>query len=193
MRTYLLLASCLAMFFTLPGYMEYCFIIDGKASRKIWGAYVISGEGDMNVLTRFFNSQRKAKYISQAGTREGKFEEAIDNDEMHEMCFKSQDGTEKIVSFEFSQDMQIEEQNLAAEDHFQPLDDEVASASKLLDTIYRNLHFYERRESVHRDLTERTCDYILWSVLIKIVVLCTLSLLQIYVLKNMFSSAKVSI
>ncbi|OMJ95954.1 hypothetical protein SteCoe_508 [Stentor coeruleus] len=193
MKTYLLLTSCLAMFFTLPGYMEYCFTIDGKASRKIWGAYVISGEGDMNVLTRFFNSQRKAKYTSQVNTREGKFEESIDKDETYEMCFKSQDGIEKIISFEFSQDMQIEEQSLAAEDHFQPLDDEIASSSQLLDTVYRNLHFYERRESAHRDLTERTCDYILLSVLIKIVVLCTLSLLQIYVLKNMFSSVKTSV
>lgn len=190
MKILLLISSCLGVFFMLPGYMEHCFSIEGKATRKIWAAYIVSGNGDMNVLTRFFNSQGKAKYLSPKNTREGKFETTLDIDEMHELCFKSLDNEEKTISFEFSQDEHIEQQSLAGEDQFQPLNDEVSIASKLLETIYRNLHFYERRERIHRDLTEKTCDNILWSVLIKVLVLCSLSFIQLYVLKRLINTNK---
>jgi hypothetical protein len=188
----LVLVSIASSLFTnLPGYTEYCFFIDGKAGQKIWGEYVISGEGDMNVLTRFFDSVKKPKYSSPKGTREGKFEFLLTNDEYHELCFKALDADVKVISFEFSQEDQVS--TLAAEDHFQPIEDEVKMTSRLLETVYRNLHFYERRERVHRDLTERTCDNILRSVLVKVVVLCGISLVQIYVLRGLFSSDKVRV
>ncbi|OMJ70424.1 hypothetical protein SteCoe_31610 [Stentor coeruleus] len=193
MKILLIISSCLGVFFMLPGYMEYCFSIEGKASRKIYGAYVISGLGDMNVLTRFFNSQSKAKYLSPKNTREGKFETVLNIDEMHELCFKSLDNEVKTISFEFSQDEYIQEQSLAGEDQFQPINDEVSLASKLLETIYRNLHFYERRERTHRDLTENTCDNILLSVLIKILVLCFLSFIQLYVLIRLINTNKLGV
>ena len=185
----LLLASLTsALFTTLPGYTEYCFFVDGKSGQKLWGEYVISGEGDLNVLTRFFDSMKKPKYTGAKGTREGKFEFTLTSDEYHELCFKAQDGDPKVISFEFSQEDPVT--HLAAEDHFQPIEDEVKMTSRLLETVYRNLHFYERRERVHRDLTERTCDNILRSVLVKIVVLCCISLTQIYVLRGLFASDK---
>lgn len=193
MKTLVLISSCLAMFFTLPGHTEYCFSLDGKTSQKLWGAYIISGEGDMNVLSRLYNSQRKAKYISPKKTREGKFDIILDHDETYNFCFKSLDSYTKTISFEYSQDENKEELILAGEDQFQPINDEVLTASSLLESIYRNLHFYERRERVHRDLTEKTCDSILLSVLIKIIILCLLSLIQIYVLKSLFNTNKTKI
>ena len=97
------------------------------------------------------------------------------------------DFSEKSISFEFSQESQIEEFALAKDDQFEPLNDDIQNLVKNLDTVYRNIHFYERRERVHRDLAEKTCDDLLWSVLIKIAVLCVLSLSQIYALKGFFT------
>jgi len=183
--------ACYSLFIQLPGYTEYCFSIDGKKGQRLWGEYVISGEGDLNVLTRFFDGMKKPKYTGAKGTREGKFESLLNQDEFHELCFKAQDADPKTVSFEFSHEEPVAV--LAAEDHFQPIEDEVKLTSRLLETVYRNLHFYERRERVHRDLSEKTCDNILRSVLVKISVLCGISITQIYVLRGMFSGEKVRV
>lgn len=187
-RVVYLALACYSLFIQLPGYTEYCFSIDGKKGQKLWGEYVVSGEGDVNVLTRFFNGMKKSVYVGPKGTREGKFEEVLKQDEFHELCFKALDADPKTISFEFSHEEQVTD--LAAEDQFLPLDDEIKLTSRLLETVYRNLHFYERRERVHRDLTEKTCDSILRNVLIKIVVLSCISLTQIYVLRGLFSGEK---
>ena len=187
MRLSLLILSSYALFFTLPGYMEFCFTIDGKESSKIWGAYIVSGSEDTKVLTRLFDANRKTLYTSSKSSREGKFETAVTVDQIYELCFKALDFSEKSISFEFSQESQIEEFALAKDDQFEPLNDDIQNLVKNLDTVYRNIHFYERRERVHRDLAEKTCDDLLWSVLIKIAVLCVLSLSQIYALKGFFT------
>ena len=167
--------------------MEFCFTIDGKESSKIWGAYIVSGSEDTKVLTRLFDANRKTLYTSSKSSREGKFETTVTVDQIYELCFKALDFSEKSISFEFSQESQIEEFALAKDDQFEPLNDDIQNLVKNLDTVYRNIHFYERRERVHRDLAEKTCDDLLWSVLIKIAVLCVLSLSQIYALKGFFT------
>ena len=193
MKILLLAIACYGISFTLPSYSQYCFLIDGEKSHKLWGAYVISGEGDKNVLASLYDNSQKILYTSPLDSREGKFEIEVSDPQLYKLCFTAHDRTEKTVSFEFSQELKIEEETLASDDQFSPINDDLAKSSKLLDTVYRNLHFYERRERAHRDLTERTCDNVLWSVLAKIIVLCILSLTQIYVLKGFFNMNKASV
>jgi emp24/gp25L/p24 family/GOLD len=190
MRVILFALACYSVFFTLPGFVEYCFFLDGVESQKIWGAYVISGPGDTNVLTRVFDRVKKPKYTSPKETREGKFVIEVGETQTYELCFKALDFEDKIVSFEFSQDTLIAKNQPANQDEFDPLTDDIEALSKSLESVYMNIQFYERREKVHRDITEKTCDNILWSVLIKIVVLCVLSLTQVVVLKGLFNQEK---
>lgn len=193
MRVLLFAISCYALTFTLPGFTEYCFSIEAIAPQVIWGAYIVSGDGDTNVLARVFDSKKKPKYASAKTTREGKFEIKVAESQMYELCFRALDAEEKEVGFEFSKDLNINEFTFPKGDEFEPLNDDISLCSHRLDEVYRNLEFYESRERVNRDLTERTCDNILWSVLLKIIVLCGLSLTQLYVLQGFFNMDKLRV
>ena len=193
MRLLFLVISCYSLSFVLPGYTEYCFALDGIATQRIWGAYVISGVGDMNVVTRLFDSKKKLKFASEKTTREGKVDLIVTESQMYELCFKSTDYDEKSVSFEFSQNELSQVVTPVNNDGFEPLSDDLSESSNLLGGVYRNLQFYEERERIHRDLTERTCDSILWSVLSKIAVLCTISITQLCVFKGIFNMDKIGV
>ena len=193
MRFLFLAISCYGLSFVLPGQTEYCFSIDGIATRRIWGEYIISGVGDMNVLTRLFDSKKKIKFASESGTREGKLELIANENQLYELCFKSVDSDDKTVSFELSQNELSQVVTPVSNDGFEPLSDDLSESTSLLEGVYRNLQFYEERERINRDLTERTCDSILWSVLLKIAVLCGISLTQLYVLKGIFNMDKIGV
>ena len=74
-----------------------------------------------------------------------------------------------------------------------PLRGSFKNLGKSLDTVFMNLQFYERREIVHRDLAELTCDRVIYSAIIKIAVLFLISLAQIFSLRYLFSSNKIGI
>ena len=147
----------------------------------------------MNVLTRLFDSKKKIKFASESGTREGKLELIANENQLYELCFKSVDSDDKTVSFELSQNELSQVVTPVSNDGFEPLSDDLSESTSLLEGVYRNLQFYEERERINRDLTERTCDSILWSVLLKIAVLCGISLTQLYVLKGIFNMDKIGV
>lgn len=106
------------------------------------------------------------------------------------MCFKALDRHSKTVSFEFTSQEEAEEGSLATEEELTPLRNGLKQLSKKLDSVYRNLHFYERRERIHRDLIEQTCDRVLWAGLSKMLVLISVSCLQVYLLRGFFEGKK---
>jgi hypothetical protein len=91
-----------------------------------------------------------------------------------------------VISFDYRHWDLADSEGLASEEHLKPLENELRVLSNKLDSVYRNINFYERREKTHRDLIERTCDRVLWSVLGKIVILSSIAFTQIYMLKTTF-------
>lgn len=183
-----LLSVAQAVFFTLPGHMEQCYLVTTAKGHEISGAYVISGDGDQNVITRVFGPDANVAYQSERKSREGQFEMISTNGGQYKLCFRAIDGSPKTVSFEFQTAIKIYDNKLAHEEELNPLNDGLIQITKRLDMIYRNIHFYERREKVHRDLSERTCDRVIYGALLKIFVLGLISLLQIYMLRSFFAN-----
>jgi len=186
----LLAGVCQGLFFTLEGNSEKCFSLRVRKGHEFWAAYVISGKGDRNVLTQIFESDGSIQYASPKKSREGSLELVSGKGGLHQMCFKALDRHSKTVSFEFTSQEEAEEGSLATEEELTPLRNGLKQLSKKLDSVYRNLHFYERRERIHRDLIEQTCDRVLWAGLSKMLVLISVSCLQVYLLRGFFEGKK---
>lgn len=170
---------------TIKCYYQYV-----NSGNELNGAYVISGEKDQNVLTTLTDPNGKTLYKSPMRSREGKFDFKADKDSKYKLCFQSADATPKSISFEmFSQDG-LQEENFATQDEVAPLRASFRKVSKNLDTVYRNIQFYERRERTHRDLTETTCDRVLFSGVIKMVILALISLSQIWMMRSLFNNKR---
>jgi hypothetical protein len=98
------------------------------------------------------------------------------------------DKVDKVISFEFAlEDNGPDEATLAKGGSVDPLSNTLRDLAKQLDAVYRNVHFYQRREKVHRDLTEQTCDRVVFSAIIKMIVLAMVGFIQIYVLRGFFT------
>ncbi|CAG9321168.1 unnamed protein product [Blepharisma stoltei] len=179
-----LIISCHASFFTLPPRVETCFQLTTAKGSDIWGAYVISGEGDTKVITRVHKPDGIIIWQNPRDTREGSFDFVSENGGKYKLCFRTMDSLAKTVSFEFNSQDKTQFKELPKEEEIGPINDGLTKMNKELDKIYRNIHFYQRREKVHRDLAERTCDRVLWTVLIKIAVLVLISFSQIYMLRK---------
>jgi len=190
-RWLLMCISVNAVYFSLPGHKEQCFSLSVGKGNKLYGAFIVSGKGDENMIARVFSPDGKVDYQSPRKSREGNFEITSDSGGKHKLCFKSIDSNTKNVSFEFDTRPEIEVDKLATE--VEPLTLKLTGVSAQLDTVYRNIHFYERRERVHRDLIEQTCDRVLWSALLKILVLATVVAAQVVVFRGLFNKTTVGI
>lgn len=186
----MLIGTASALFFNLPGKSEQCFSVNLSRGAEIWGAYVVSGEGDQNVLTRVTGPDGRVHYQSKPKTREGSFELNPEPAGEYRLCFQAKDKNAKTISFEFSSQDKPADDKLATEEEINPFKETLRQLSRNLDSIYRNIHFYERREKIHRDLAERTCDRVLWTAMGKILVLCVISFTQIFMLRRFFESKK---
>jgi hypothetical protein len=139
---------------------------------------VISGKGEENVITRVSNPMGRIEYMSPRKSKEGKFQGVAKDAGMHALCFRTIDKESKVVSFEFGLDEDgPSEDHLAKDSSIDPLSNSLRSLSKQLDSVYRNVHFYQRREKVHRDLTEQTCDRVVASAIVKMIVLAVVGFL----------------
>ncbi|CAG9335902.1 unnamed protein product [Blepharisma stoltei] len=186
----LLVGTAHALFFNLPGKTEQCFAVTVSRGAELWGVYIVSGEGDQNVLARVTGPDGRVHFQSKPKAREGSFELTPEPTGDYRLCFQAKDSRQKTISFEFSSQEKVVEDKLATEEEMTPLKETLKQLSRNLDSVYRNIHFYERREKIHRDLAERTCDRVLWSAMGKIFVLCVISLMQIFMLRSFFDSKK---
>jgi hypothetical protein len=182
-----LLTVAQALYFTLPGYQQLCFGLTVGKGGSFHGTYVISGQGERNVLVRVVAPGGIVQFTSPPRTSEGSFDLTSTEGGTHDLCFRVADSTQKTIAFEYSAS-EIKEAELATEMELDPLQDSIAVMAKSMDKVYRNIHFFERRERVHRDLAERTCDRVLWSALVKMFVLAIITCLQVYVLRGFFDS-----
>jgi hypothetical protein len=111
------------------------------------------------------------------------------------MCFRAADHIQKTVSFNFEieTDTHIDDDHLATEHAMEPIEDSLSHLRKQLEVVYRNLHFYRRRERVHRDLAESTCDRVVMTAVVKMIVLGMVGAIQIYILRGFFRSVPVGV
>ncbi|OMJ75759.1 hypothetical protein SteCoe_25023 [Stentor coeruleus] len=177
--------------FTLEGKGALrCFSQYVNTGKELSGAYVVSGEKDQNVLTTVVDPNGRIVHTSQARSREGKFEIKADKDSVYKLCFQSKDKTPKSISFDVYSQEGLQEENFATQDEITPLRTTFRRVSRNLDTVYRNIQFYERRERTHRDLAEVTCDRVLFCGIIKMVVLALISFAQIWIMRTLFNNKR---
>ena len=187
---FFLAALARSISFTLEGAEPRCFNQLVDEGKDLSGAYVISGINDLEVVTTVVDSHGQAVYTSQPGTREGKFDSKADARGFYRLCFQTNDGSSKSISFEFYIQEGLQEENVATQEELNPLRSSLRKLSRNLDTVYRNIQFYERRERTHRDLAEITCDRVMLSAIIKMIVLVAISLAQIYMLRIFFNNKR---
>jgi hypothetical protein len=185
----LLLSSAQSLYFNLNGNAETCLGIEVSENQELWGAYVISGHNDKKVRVALLDPKGITIYISADNTREGSFSAKRPAGGIHRLCFRSLDAITKVVSFEVNTG-NIQPEKIATEDSITPLENSLQQVSKLIDSVYRNLHFYQRRERVHRDLTERTCDRVRWAAGFKFFCLLAICALQLWGLTRLLSNPK---
>lgn len=187
---YLVFLTTLAngLFFTLPSRKETCIGLEVKNAHDLWGAYVVSGQGDKNVNVIVFDPKNVVEFVNEKDSREGKFHIVKPTWGTHRICFKAMDGVIKTISFELTTE-ESNENAIATDEELEPFDANLKKITRGLENVNRNLHFYQRREKTHRDLSERTCDRVLWVAGFKFVSLIAVSFLQIWGLKKILSSS----
>ena len=149
---------------------------------------MFTGVYEENVIARVKSPSGYILHQNPRFTREGKFNLTSSEDGVHRLCFRGTDNAEKIISFDFGLRDEKKDPELVTDDELRPLSIGLNVMGKKFDIIYRNIHFYQLRERTHRDLTERTCDRILWSAIGKMGILGVICLVQIYILKALFSA-----
>lgn len=167
-----------------------CFSLQVGPEVDLFMAYVVSGEKDQNVQVIMKDHLGFIVYSSAPRTREGKFEMKSDKLNVFSLCFESKDRTSKTISFDFYLQDGLAEEKIATQDEITPLRTLFRKVSRSLDTVYRNIQFYERRERTHRDLAEVTCDRVVFSGVIKMLVLALISISQIYMLRSFFNNKR---
>lgn len=182
----LLLHTTQSVFITINSKTEHCIGHFVKSSPELWGAYVISGEGEKNVKVTLYDPKNIVEYISDEDTREGKIKVKKPSSGMHRLCFRSSDTNSKSISFELKSESSSVE-TVTVEEQVEPLEIGLRQVSRNMESVYRNLHFYQRREKTHRDISERNCDKIMWAAIVKITCLVTITLLQIWGLTHVLN------
>jgi hypothetical protein len=165
-----------------------CFNQKVDSGNDVSISYVVSGEKEHNVITTVMDTRGLIAYNNPPMTREGKFEAKASSSGVYRLCFQSKDASPKSISFDFYLQDGLQEEKMATQDEINPIRSNFRRLSRNLDTVYRNIQFYERREKTHRDLAEQTCDRVLFSGLIKIVVLFLVSIGQAYILRGFFNN-----
>ncbi|CAG9311057.1 unnamed protein product [Blepharisma stoltei] len=171
------------VFFDIPGHTEKCFREFTIVGSEVHGSYVVSGRADYNVRAIVTNPDDEIIYKSPYRSREGNFVFHSERGGYYKVCFKSIDGKLKTVNFEFSVKNK-ENNSVAKHDELQPLLKNLNEMENSLERVKNNIKFYQRREAVHRDLTENTCDWVLRSAFLKLVALVLISSVQIYLIKK---------
>lgn len=124
-----------------------------------------------------FDPKSVIEYISDPESSEGKFSVKKPSLGVHRLCFKSLDSNQNSVSFE----IKSEERNtdsLVLDDEIEPFEVSLRQLSRQVENVNRNLHFFKRREKIHRDISERNCDRIKWAAILKIICLITVAICQ---------------
>ena len=179
-----LLVAVSAMYFPLDYRTERCFGLLLPPNHPFSGAYLVSGQGENNVMTRVESPTKRVMYHGAPKTHEGKFELTSAEEGRYRFCFKAFDRWPKNVSFDYKAVKKEETADLPSEEEITPLRQDVQKMKQAFDAVARNVQFTKQQERTHRDLTERTCDRVLWCAILKIAVLSLVSFLQISVLKR---------
>lgn len=172
-----------ALYFPLDYRVERCLGIDLLSPTQAFsGAYMVSGQGENNVMVRVEAPSKHVLYHSTPKSREGKFDLVSEEPGRHRLCFKAFDRWPKNISFELQTTKP--EPELLSDKELLPLLQDTVVMKRGYETIQRNIRFTKQQERTHRDLTERTCERVVWCALVKVVVLGLVAVLQVVVLRK---------
>lgn len=176
-----------ALYFTLPGNSKRCIDQTLSPGESLSGQFMISGTSEELVFTRLLSPDGKIIYKNPLGKSEGSF--SIDHPEpgTHHLCFQSFDRASKSVSFSLKTTDSQSSGVLGAE--IDPLFAAITKLAAHTDRALITIRFYQRRERVHRDLTEATCDRVLYTALAKVAALFAVSVVEVYILLRGFQSS----
>lgn len=170
------------LFFTLEPLKERCIGLQVPPGRNFTCDYVISGEGEYNVLSRVTAPSGSILYQSPGHSREGHFNAISAQEGLHRMCFRGLDRRPKSVSLAFGQRVSNE---------FEDWEEDVREFGVLatdmrahLDAVLVNIRFTREQELTHCALAASTSALVLWTALAKLLILALVTLLQICLLTH---------
>lgn len=165
-----------------------CFSLYSESKSEVTMTYIISGKKDQSIFTTLANPVGALLYASPPRTREGKLEIRVQQTGTYFLCFESKDSSSKTISFDFFPSNTQEDLQFLTGSQTISLKISLHKLGGQFDSVFRNLQFYESREKIHRDLTEKTCNLIFNVILFKTLVLTLVTLGQLSVLKGFFSA-----
>ena len=186
-RTLFMLALAEGLYFQLPGNSKRCLTESVGPGATITGEFVVSGIAEALVLTRLYDPDGKIAFKNPIGKAEGRFELQSPAGGNYQLCFQAFDRAAKTISFDLQSTVSGLE--FASEADLDPLEVTIDEIAKHTDRVLRNLKFFQLRERVHRDLTERTCTNVAWSGLAKVVVLLAVAVTHGVVLGRGFAKS----
>ena len=128
---FLLYACTHALYFTLEPTKEQCFGLAVGKGKSFFGEYVISGQGEENVITRCTGPNGKIDYMSPRKAKEGKFNAKSTEGGTHSICFRTVDKAQKTISFEFGlEDENQDEESLLGTANIDPLSNSLRDLGK---------------------------------------------------------------
>ena len=177
-----LLVPVSALFFSLEPLRERCVGLLLQANEGFTCAYVVSGEGEYNVVARVVTPGGEIMFQSQHLTREGKFAERSGEAGRYRLCFRAFDRRQKRVSFDFSREVPMSSDSSSLSDELMSLKEHTRTMHSLLAQVSRNIKFTVEQERAHRDLAEQTCERVLWSAVVKVLALAGVAIAQMRIL-----------
>ena len=154
---------------------------------------MISGLSEKKVQVTLYDPKSVVEFISDPESSEGKFSVKKPSLGVHRLCFKSLDSNPNSVSFEIKSEERSSD-SLVLDDEIEPFEVSLRQLSRQTESVMRNIHFFKRREKIHRDISEKNCDRIKWGAIMKIVSLIAVAICQVWgltYLLNKSSSNKV--
>ena len=168
--------------FRLNKNREYCFDMTGSLEYEL--EYLVSGEGENNVLCKIYDGSNEIDSISYMNQYERTF---FLSSSSGKVCFSSLDNHSKVVSFDFfTREDPAEKKNMPESANI--VSKKLMEAYHHVEKLYRNQHFYVERSRVHQDLLTDVQLKVTLMIGWKIILVIVCAVVQIFVLKKLIDN-----
>lgn len=157
-------------------------VLTGQTSISLPGDFVFTITDSSGTLV--YDSMDK----NQRKEEEGKFKFTSSKDGLHAFCFNNRNSqSDKVVGFTILvHEGKDEPESVARRGKLSPLEEKIIALSDGLETMQEQQRYLRARESVHSLTTQSTNSRVLWWSFIEAFVLVSMSLWQVYYLRNFF-------
>ncbi|XP_078429560.1 transmembrane emp24 domain-containing protein p24beta3-like [Wolffia australiana] len=170
----------------------YEFVFYGGS--KVSGNFVVSDQG------RYWSSENRAidfevtspsKVIihSIKGTSGDKFEFVAETPGMYKFCFHNPSYTPEIVSFNVHAGHIPNQQDLAKDEHLDPINVKIAQLRENLESVSLEQRYLRAKEARHRHTNESTRKRLLVYTVAEYILFACASGLQVFYIRHLFSKS----